>query len=215
MTSMSFPSLSFARLWHVGSMDIRKKRPGSHEGSGLSVSLHPDAWERINSFTAGDQWKLTKPHNRFLHFHRLTQPAHAAIAAWGVRQTLVEPATLFRVSWYDDEMEQEMYFDHLTREGAEEEADSREQAISEVSGMVATDAMLRRVGVDSLPTAMTRDLLTTLFVEDEFQWDGVWWADLLDVSRYSAPRGVISNRLLPTWTVARTGPFGAAAGAEG
>ena len=54
-----FAFKSFAKLWHVGSMNPRIKRPGSYEGAGLSVSVHPEDWQQIAEI-GGDLWELTK-----------------------------------------------------------------------------------------------------------------------------------------------------------
>ena len=52
-----------------------------------------------------------------------------------------------------------------------------------------------------ISTTQTFDLLLTVYVENETDYDGIWWNDELDVSKYSAPRGVIFNSKLKEWSV--------------
>lgn len=206
-TGTSLPSLSFVNLWHVGTMDVTRKRQGSHEGSGLSVSVNPREWQQINPLTSGEIWRLTKPGNRFLDYLKLTKSQTRAISEWGLGEGLTRQATLYRVSWFDDEMNAEMCTDFHTREEAEEEHDEGMDDIQEVpGGLVAEQKMLERLKEKSLSPLMVSDLVATLFSEDVLHWDGVWWSELLDVSRYSAPRGVITNSSLAGWTSEKVGP---------
>lgn len=79
---MSFPSLI-----HIGSLNPGDKRGFSHEWQGLSVSLHPDAWEQIARL-AGPRWELSVPGNRFVDFHALDDAARDRIVAWGVERAI-------------------------------------------------------------------------------------------------------------------------------
>jgi len=47
---------------------------------------------------------------------------------------------------------------------------------------------------------MTEDFLSICYAEDVLKLDGVWWDDKLNPMSYSAPRGVIFNNMLPSWT---------------
>jgi len=46
-------------------------------------------------------------------------------------------------------------------------------------------------------------LLLTIFVEKTTNYDGIWWNDKLDVSKYSAARGVIFNSKLNNWKISK------------
>lgn len=204
-TLATFPLRTFKRgLYHVGTMDRSLKHNGSHEGSGLSVSTVPDAWERINSFTSGTWWKLTRPGNQFLDFHRMTRKHRKAIAEWGICNGFVRAVTLYRHRWFDDELDEERFSDYLTREEAQTEAGFTEESedsspIRGVPGLVATEKLCRRIGEEKIALGLDFDLLTAVFAEDELKIDGVWWQDKLDVYAYSAPRGVIFDLRLPEW----------------
>ena len=182
-------------LYHVGDLDPSKHQAGGYEGSGLSVSTHPEAWKQISRGTGGDTWQLSRPSARFLDYHRLTDKHWNEIVEWAVAQGYAKRKTVYRVSYYDDELEDKMSFDFPTREAAEEEAEEIEDAtITELHGEpVGTAKLKRREGADH------PELLAVVYAEDVLKTDGVWWSDRLDVLGLSAPRGVIFNRSLPKW----------------
>jgi len=195
-----FPTKSFPKLWHVGTMDTTHKRNGSFEGAGLSVSTHPEAWRRIaRGHVTGPTWILTKPGNKFLDHYRLTEAQSTEIAKWAVQNGYAETATLYRVSHYDDELESEVYTDYHTREEAEYEADEESPIKEIVGGLVGTDSLHERTRTDASPV-MVADLLSTLYAEDVLGLDGVWWNDKLSPEAYSAPRGVIFQSKVKEWS---------------
>jgi GNAT superfamily N-acetyltransferase len=202
-----FPTRSFKKLWHVGTMDITKKRKGSHEGDGLSVSPNPEAWEQINPFTGGDHWELTKPGNLFLDFYRMNKAHKQELTEWGVRQGYVEAAGTWKYCYYDDEMEDTVCSEYPTLEQALSESgyDSLEEAKAEgieitqdSEGLIPTQKFNTRMG-ENVEQAFTLDFLAMVYAEDMLKIDGVWWNETLDVSRYSAPRAVIFNAKIPSW----------------
>lgn len=67
-----YPLISFTKLYHVGTLNPENKGSDSHEGSGLSVSVHPNEWTRIAKLGGGDLYSLSKSGNQFLDFHRMT-----------------------------------------------------------------------------------------------------------------------------------------------
>lgn len=203
--SARLPSRSFKTLWHVGTLDPTQKGQGSYEGAGLSVSLHPDAWRRIaRGQVGGETWQLTKADNRFLDAHRLSEPQRAMIEDWAVAQGHAERSTVYRVRHFDDELDSEVYSDFPSRERAEAEAEAYEDdaQVEEIPGQLTATAKLRAATRN--PNAVTNvfDLILSLYAE-EHGYDGVWWNDRLDPSRYSAPRGVIVPSKLPDWSVTR------------
>jgi len=186
------PACSFPKLYHVGSMNAGDKQPDSHEGSGLSVSTKPEAWKQINPNTNGQTWELTKPGNRFVDFYKVTPEQHEQIAQWGIEQGFAASGTVYRVR------DQGSTFDFETKEEAERQFNPKR--VKEISGrLTTTERLNRRVGW-KVDLAFVGDLLLTVYAEDVLKWDGVWWADRLSVANYSAPRGVISNAMLPTWS---------------
>lgn len=196
------PTRTFRELWHVGTMDPQHKRAGSHEGAGLSVSLHPGEWRRIaRGHVGGDLWRCTKPGNRFLDFHKLTKTQRRMIEDWGVAHGFATRGSLWRVTLHD-ENDEPFHLDFPTREQAEREAWEAED-VAEVPGGGLLPTPLFHQRTRTTGDTVDLGLLATLFVEDATDLDGVWWNDLLDVARLSAPRGVIVPGKVAGWTNTR------------
>jgi 8-oxo-dGTP pyrophosphatase MutT (NUDIX family)/GNAT superfamily N-acetyltransferase len=199
-----FAFRSFKKLWHVGDMNPKSKQPGSLEGSGLSVSVHPEDWMNIAEI-GGDTWELTKPSNRFLNFHRLSKPQRKQLAAWGIQNGyLTEVANAYRWVYWDSEAEEERYMEFPTQEEAEAEMEGMGEG-----GKVVPVKSIAYAGTDKLKqrtnnpsgdqTAVAFDLLVTVYAEEQLDCDGVWWEDTYDPANLSAPRGVIFPSKLKSW----------------
>lgn len=199
----SLPTRTFKELWHVGSMNPSDKRAGSHEGAGLSVSLHPEEWRRIaRGHVAGDLWRCVRPGNRFLDFHKLTKAHRHMLADWAVQNGLAVRGSIWRVTFHDEDGEP-YFIDFQTREEAEREAwDEDETPITEVTGGLLPTARFHERTMTHEDT-VDLGLLVTLYVEDATDLDGVWWNDILDVGRLSAPRGVIVPGRIRGWTITK------------
>ena len=196
------PTLSFPRVWHVGTLDLSRKRPGSLEGACLSVSRCPGAWREISDgHVEGDCWVADGADIDFLDAHSLTPEQEAAVLAWGVAEGLAEPATLWRVSRYDDELEDTVSFTTATREdaidemGVEEGDDDYEERIAEDLAEVREHRSTQRLvdlslsHKEALGDSCVLDLLLPLWTWTETDLVGVWWSDRFDPACYSAPRG--------------------------
>ena len=57
-------------------------------------------------------------------------------------------------------------------------------------------SLQKSIDIDS-----TFDILLTVYLENNTEYDGIWWEEELDVLKYSAPRGVIFNSKLKTWDI--------------
>jgi hypothetical protein len=192
------PLISKEEVFHVGQLDRSLKQKGSLEGSGLSISTEPRAWVKINPFTGGKLFQLVKKENLFLDFYALTEEQEKVMIEWGIKEGHVIPAPIYRITYYDDEMESELCMIFHKKENAEEEAENYEVEIEEEIGFISTSQLEERVMSHSTLIAPL-DLLSTLYAEEVLAIDGVWWEEKLDVFRYSAPRGVISNAKLKEW----------------
>ena len=202
----SFPRFPLTHpLYHVGTLNPRDKTTYSFEGDGLSVSPDPEAWSQIARLT-GITFAATKRRPRFLDWHRLTPEHQATIHTWGLNAGWVSLQTLYRVEHEDDEFEETLYEIHEDREEAwsaalqyanDDPADAS-ALLTEYRGIVGTAALRARLN-HQIPTILVPTLLTTAFVEDELRWDGVYWDDIHDPERYSAPRAVINRTQLPSW----------------
>lgn len=196
----NWPTVQFEELWHVGSMNPADKQSGSYEGAGLSVSRHPLSWQRIaRGQVHGDIWKLTKPGNRFLDFHRLNERQKQVIIEWGIRHGMVKQETKYIVKYYDDEWEEDRWIECDTMEEAQEEADFMGLDHDSIEVQEGTLAATPKLSLVSNNAPGGYDALVPVYVEAMLPFDGVWWQDSFDPSKLSAPRGVISINRLPSW----------------
>jgi hypothetical protein len=58
------PLFHFPQVWHIGTTVLAQKKPGSHAGSGLAVTLHPRSWRRIAKL-AGPLFRFEKANGVF------------------------------------------------------------------------------------------------------------------------------------------------------
>ncbi len=194
-------TLALPSVMHVGTLNPSDKRGDSHEGNGLSVSLHPEEWTAIAKLGGGSLYELTKPDGRFLDFHRLSRQALDELQAWGLRDGWLQMAARWRCEWFDDELSQTVFMLCKSLAEAQAEADDREDSrVEEVVVPELTVEGIRRLGF-KLEAAHALDIAATFWVEDETDLDGVWWDDLLEPQNYSAPRGVICLRRLSDWHI--------------
>lgn len=196
----TFPQRLIGNLYHVGTMDITKKSKFSHEGNGLSVSNCPDAWRRITKgLTHGKTFMLRKRGMKLLDFYMLTAEEKAEIQQWAVSNGYVEKATLYKsVTW--DEFGEEFFSLYESYEEALTEADGEEERVQPVDGLLPTQKM-KDTSMVHIELMQVRDFITALYTEQVLNYDGIYWDELLDEGVYSAPRGVIFNSKLPSFTV--------------
>jgi hypothetical protein len=198
---MNYPIISIDEVFHIGFMDIEHKESNSLEGSGLSVSTEPDAWIEIAKLGGRPIYSLKKTDSQFLDCHALTDEQVSSIIRWGTDNGYIELKNLYRVMYYDDEMESEVYSDYENESEAKIEAEGYEvEPIVLVNKPVSTEKLKKHVNGLASPTIVF-DLLCAVFVEEYLQIDGAWWFDTLDPSYLSAPRGVIFNKILNSWQI--------------
>lgn len=206
------PRRRLRTVYHVGTLDPQDKgvRGESYEGTGLSVSRDPEAWVQIAKLGGLPWWKAAVAELRFVDMHALRRKHEAAIAQWGIEHGWVEPAPVYALFTYDDELEAEQCmefasYDQAVREVLwEEDTQSPEavkQALEDLGARVEqrlgwrpTAALRQAMGHD--PTRLD-EASTTLWDDvavlwaQAHGWDGAWWEETLDPDNYSAPRGVI------------------------
>jgi len=191
------PVRNIDTVYHIGSMDPKDKynRGRSLEGHTLSVTDedHIDDWRRIAKLGGWPLWEL---HNndggRFLDRHQLDD---ADIAAWGEENSLLEPMTLYRVTSWDSEEEEEVSSIHHYPEDAEEEAEFNEGTVEPFDGHIATRTLDRLIG-ETVELALALDMAALAWAK-KLGLDGVWWQD--DEGEWSAPRGGILPGKLNRW----------------
>jgi hypothetical protein len=196
--SSKLPTRKVEALWHWGSLDASRKfeRGESYEGNLFSMSACPEAWQQICKL-GGEQLHMKGDSSTLLDMHSIlygkTKSAKALkqeISAWGVAQGLLEHKTIFKISWYDDELEDHVSSDYLTREEAENEIDEVEEVtLTESSILAGTAQLLAKHGFKG------REIIGVEYAVIEWAqskfagvFDGVYWAENHDPDRYSAPR---------------------------
>lgn len=192
----ALPTISLENLTHIGSLDRADKGTTSYEGQGLSVSTEPDAWEEIGRFGGRPRWQFACS-NRFLNHHGLDAELVAAIKTWGIDRGYIECVEAWQVTYWDDEYEENRTFVLTSEEEAHEESEEIEGQVTPILTTIATtdfpDSTVEAGDIDVL------DVLTTVWVNEATDLDGVWWEDDLDPTLLSAPRGVIVPRAIDDW----------------
>lgn len=192
------------RLYHVGTMDIAQKSQFSHEGNGLSVSNCPNAWIRITGgHTHGDFYLLTKPDMKLLDYYALTEEERNTISNWAITHGYVTSGKLYKTNHFGEDGET-YYSLHGDFADAMSEADDDEELIQEIDGLLPTQKLIDCTFV-KVELLAVFSLITCLYAEEVLDYDGVYWDEVLDISSYSAPRGMIFNSKLSSFEIANTG----------
>lgn len=218
MPHKAFPSspplFPLQHVVHIGTLDAAHKGWDSYEGDGLSVSVHPDAWEAIARLGGQPRWGADVSSLRFLDGHRFVRGRAHALEEWGAQHGWIEPATLHEVSWVDAETEDRTFALFLDADDAQEEVAMHEDqdepcSVRQLKGFVPTPAFctaLRQRPHHALqPCVSLHDDLATIWAQ-QHGLEGVWWADRLDEAALSAPRGVVFPAHVPrvTWEPVET-----------
>ena len=196
--SSKLPIRKVAALWHWGSLDASQKfeRGPSYEGNLFSMSACPEAWRKICKF-GGKQLHIKSDRSTLLDMNAITNSkSKAAIALkqeisdWGIAQGLLEEKTIFQVSWYDDELDEELILEFQTRSEAELEVDEDdERSLIETKTLIGTSSLLARHGFKDLEIIGV-EYAVIEWAQAKFAGvlDGVYWDEINDEDRYSAPR---------------------------
>jgi hypothetical protein len=198
-----YPYRYFDRLTHVGRYEgtAEYSQRLSYEGSGLSASNCPDAWRQIaRGQVGGDEWHVAAKQGQLslIDYHALSDRSdfRDTVKAYGLSAGWVEAVTVYRVTFFDDELAAEMICDFLSHQDALLEADEDEESISRIEGLRATPALCERANVSRIDPVCAFDQAALVYLEEHTDAHGVWWEDATDPLRYSAPRGVIFQSAL-------------------
>ena len=181
---------------HIGSLrpDDKGVRGDSQEGSGLSFSVHPDAWERIAKLGGQPWWEADLSHLRILDGHSFVERHRNELEEWGEAQGWVIRGEGYRVSWEDEDLGFcSMVVD--TEQEAQNEAYERDDmSLEGISVLRPTmkllEAMRHSPELAGKASSSAIQDLATIWAEQQ-GLHGVWWEDRLDPINYSAPRGVV------------------------
>ncbi|WP_274644566.1 hypothetical protein [Pseudomonas serbica] len=191
------PVIKVASLWHWGSLDASHKfeRGTSYEGNLFSMSACPEAWQRISKF-GGKKLHLKADSTTLLDLYSILDPMTSTaealkqeITEWGIAQGLLEPRTIFSLSWYDDEMDGVQSYSYKTREDAEAEMEEGDdKTLSQACIQVGTSELLARHGF------RPHDIIGVEFAIIEWAKEkfpevisGVYWRDPHDPYNGVAP----------------------------
>jgi hypothetical protein len=199
----ALPIRKINKLFHVGNMNINDKSNFSLEGSGLSVSVNPKEWRKIAQLGDKDLYILTNPNGVFVDGNKLNKQQKNNVIGWGVENGYIIQEETYRVYYYDDELEQKVYMEFSTYKEAERQAADVNDIKIYKAGIKPTEKLKIETKQNKIDISQAFDLLLTLYVENETNYDGIWWNDKLDVSKYSAPRGVIFNSKLNNWLISK------------
>ena len=194
----SVPIIRIPDVFHTGEMDISKKSQHSHEATALSVTTEEyiEDWQKI-ARTAGKVYHLHKDDGKFIDFHKISDMSQ--IYNWGVEEGYLEPSDIYEVSYYDDEMKDEMTMSFRSRKEAELEASDYDEEVEVKQSFAPTEKMQSVIGT-KIDQAVVDDYITLLYSEN-ISVDGVWWEDVSDVSKFSAPRGGIAPSKISSWDI--------------
>jgi hypothetical protein len=195
-----FKTLSKNLLVHLGTMDINNKKKDSYEGDGVSVSVNPKEWRRIAQLE-GAEFILKNKDSKMADFYSMDNDQ---LNNWGVDNNYIAPCKGYRVQYFDDELDRDVYSDYLTPEDAFEEAEAMgmEQGdVLIVNKYKPTKKMLSAISVSTDHMQYDRHLFGLYVQENNPDHDGVWFADKLDVLGYSAPAGMIFKNKLDNWEI--------------
>lgn len=196
------PIRKLSKVYHVGSMNIKNKSDFSLEGSGLSVSLHPQEWSKITKLGGNDIFELSKSNGTFIEAYKIKKTHKQAIINWALENDYLIQKETYKVCWFDDELEQTvcMEFDDIAKAKSElgNEDEGRKLKVNK-KGLLPTEKLKQETHQKKIDPSQTFDLLLTIYVEHTSNYDGIWWGDKLDPLNYSAPRGVIFNKMVNSW----------------
>ena len=180
---------SYPTVFHIGTLKCPDRKRVSYEGAGLSVSEYPEEWRRIARLS-GQFWMLD---TREATFFDATPETEAAAVDWAVEQGYLDRTEVFEVAYWDDELERFVTltfhdYDKATTEAAmmEEEVQACEGVRFGVRGL---DYWKRTFSAD--PCEDLAKSFAILWWAEANGYDGVWWDEELDITRLSAPRGVL------------------------
>lgn len=197
------------QLYHVGKLDISFRRNNSHEGRGLSISTEPDAWMKINKgLTTGDVYKVSKSGHKFINMLEISKDQYEQLFNWGVKKGYMERNAVYRIYFYDDELDDTVFIETSDTDELSDELDmigmSYDDAIEtgtlsvNANDYIVTDKFKAATGSEH------KDLIVSLYCQHEnIPADGLYWYETLDINKYSAPRGVIFDDKLQSWDITK------------
>lgn len=204
-------------LYHVGSMNINKKSRESYEGNGLSVSMCPSAWESIARISNFNVWKLKKENINLLDYYRVPNNIREDITSWGIENGyLKEVFGRYSYCYYNEELGRDVVILCSSFKEALEEAclddmyetyedfinseDGDEDMIYPTKSYKPTEK-LKSISLIDVSEKDSVEQNFLIYIENYTDYDGVYWNEELDTIGLTAPRGVIFNKSLDSFSI--------------
>lgn len=199
---------SISPVYHVGDLAGDREKPHtSHEGKGVSVSVHPHAWEQImrgdgtSTHEILTTYELTNQDPEFYFIDPLE--TLTVEREWCLDKGFVAFEQGYRVT-YENGTGETAYMEFHSKETAKLEAKSHggEYEQTEIltlgpEGVKYWMDAFRQPPVNADPVLING--LTPVWYAEANGYDGVWWDEAYDPSNYSAPRGVIFQSKFDAW----------------
>jgi hypothetical protein len=200
----NLPLKNFSKVYHVGSMDIKNKSNFSLEGSGLSISIHPNEWSQIARLGGKEIFELSKSNGTFVDAYKIKKEHKQTIISWALENGYLIQKETYKVCWFDDELKQTVCMEFNDIAKAKEELGNEDEGKKlkiNKKGLLPTKKLKKETLQQEIDPSQTFDLLLTIYTENASDYDGIWWNDKLDPFNYSAPRGVIFNKMINSWNI--------------
>lgn len=191
------------KIYHVGNLDIKKQRSNSYEGNALSISSMPDTWRKIARLK-GDTYILKKKNIKFMDIHNAKEDIlyKKNVINWGISNNYVKKGTAFKISWYDEDIGDEVFSLFDNYEKAKNESYEDENIEKIINYNLPTQKLSAEINnknpVDLLNTL---DYLFIVYAKNKLNLDGFWFYDEGRPEIYSAPRGGIFN--IEDWNICK------------
>jgi hypothetical protein len=192
---------AISTVYHVGHLDTDRSKPYfSHEGNGVCISHHPEAWRQIADDVGGDTYELRNPD---AEFYVLT-PSNLPLDEhrnWCIENDFVEPVTAYRA--YTDDNRYTEHYDEADAKTETHGPDTHVEVVESVTldsqGVEYWEAAFDRPVSDAGPVSV-RGLLPVWYAENSLGVDGVWWNYDYAPHNLSCPCGVIFQDSLCDWS---------------
>lgn len=201
--SISAPVVIFPEVFHWGHLDpCHRPSSYSYEGSGVSVSRCPEAWQQIAKLGGNPLQRLTKPGGRFLDMTALRSGDRDYLLDMARRSGRLIPVEVWKVTTYDEELDCYTHSLYWTHEEAEREIDDIAEGYVAIfrTNSHTTGPSFRYAPARENMGVTVEDIAILEWLEDETDLDGAWWFELYAPDSLSAPRGVIFPSRLSSWT---------------
>lgn len=195
-------------VFHVGDLTSNRTRPYfSQEGAELSISHVPQKWRAITDHVSGTTYKLTNPDGEFYSITPTTNTTKAErqlCTALG----FITMRDGYRVEFttHSGEQRYQLCYNKETAEQKREHntdvtvSDVRVPALAE-NGIAYCERAFERDTETLAPTHV--ELFIPIWAAAQTTADGVYWEHPVNISKLSAPRGLIYQDLLTDWTISR------------